>query len=83
MVIEQFLTQLNSIHKQFQLQIFLNNSESIQSIIDIALNHLQQSTNTIQIIYTYGINLLQRAEHHSNKEQKQNIQAFATKIIKQ
>ena len=82
MVIEQFLTQLNSLHEQFQLKILLNNSESIQSIIDIAINHLQQSTNTLQIIYNYGINLLQRAEHHSNKQQKQYIQEFAKKCLK-
>jgi len=82
-VIEHFLRQLITINKRFHLQILPNYFESIQTIIDIAINHLQQSINTLQIIIQYGINLLQYSEQHPNKQQKQNIQTFAIKIIKQ
>jgi len=82
-VIEHFLRILSSSNNQFHLEILPKNIESIQVIIDIAVNHLQQSTNTLQIIINYGIFLLKQAEQHRNKEQKQIIQTFATKIIKQ
>jgi hypothetical protein len=82
-VIEHFLRILSSSNNQFHLEILPKNIESIQAIIDIAVNHLQQSTNTLQIIINYGIFLLKQAEQHRNKEQKQIIQTFATKIIKQ
>jgi len=82
-VIENFLERLSSTNNQFHLEILPNHFESIEGIINIAFNHLQQSTNTLKIIINYGILLLQRAEHHLNKQQKDQIQAFATKIIKQ
>ncbi len=82
-VIEQFLRQLTTINNRFHLQILPNYFQSIQTIIDIAFNHLQQSINTLQIIIQYGINLLKCSEQHLNKQQKQNIQTFAIKIIKQ
>jgi hypothetical protein len=50
--------------------------------MEIAINHLQKTTNTLQIIVNYGISLLQRVEYYSNKQQKEKIQAFASKIIR-
>jgi hypothetical protein len=82
-VIEQFLRSLSLLNDQSHLLILPNYFESIENIINIALNHLQQSTNTLQIIINYGIFLLKSTEHSSNLQQKQQIQTFATKIIKQ
>ncbi|CAF3530382.1 unnamed protein product [Rotaria sordida] len=82
-VIEYFLSQLSSSNIRFTLEILPYNIHSIISIIDIVIYHLQQSTNTLQIIISYGIYLLQSAEHHPNKQQREIIQRFATNIIKQ
>ncbi|CAF1192166.1 unnamed protein product [Rotaria sordida] len=82
-VIEYFLGQLSSSNMRFNLKFLPNNINSIQTIIDIAINHLQQSTNTLKIIISYGIFLLQSVENHQNKQEKEIIQKFATKIIKQ
>ncbi|CAF4380483.1 unnamed protein product, partial [Adineta steineri] len=51
-------------------------------IIDIALNHLDRSDNTLEIIIEYGILLLQRAEHYQNKTRRKRILGFATAILK-
>ncbi|CAF0937391.1 unnamed protein product [Rotaria sordida] len=82
-VIEYFLSQLSSSNIRFTLEILPYNIHSIISIIDIVIYHLQQSTNTLQIIISYGIYLLQSTEHHPNKQQREIIQRFATNIIKQ
>ncbi|CAF2638101.1 unnamed protein product [Rotaria sp. Silwood2] len=81
-VIEYFLDQLKSSNMRFNLEILPNNIDSIQTIIDIAINRLPQSTNALEIIFSYGIYLLQSVEHHRNKQQKHIIQQFAKKIIK-
>jgi hypothetical protein len=81
-VIEHFLTLLSSYSSRFQLEIFPNNFQSFESILNIAFNHLQRSTNTLTIIYNIGINLLQRIEFIQNKEEKEKIQLFACQIIK-
>ncbi|CAF1560999.1 unnamed protein product, partial [Adineta steineri] len=82
-VIELFLEQLKSVKNKFPLEMLPNNFESIENIINIALNHLQQSENTLRRIINYQIFLLQLVEHSSNKEQKEKIQRFATKILKE
>ncbi|CAF0772013.1 unnamed protein product [Rotaria sordida] len=82
-IIEYFLSQLSSSNIRFTLEILPYNIHSIISIIDIVIYHLQQSTNTLQIIISYGIYLLQSTEHHPNKQQREIIQRFATNIIKQ
>jgi hypothetical protein len=81
-IIENFLCSLSEYNNRFQLQILPNNFETIEVIIEIALNHLQQSTNTLQIIINYGLLLLQRVEYHPNKELREKIQTFACEIIK-
>ncbi|CAF3289844.1 unnamed protein product [Rotaria sp. Silwood2] len=81
-IIETFLHSLSEYNNRFQLKILSNNFETIEAIIEIALNHLQQSTNTLQIIINYGLLLLQRVEYHPNKERREQIQIFACKIIK-
>ncbi|CAF1012073.1 unnamed protein product [Rotaria sp. Silwood1] len=82
-VIESFLNKLTSYNMRFNLEYLSNNINSIQTIIDIAINHLQQSTYTLQIILSYGIFLLRSVEQHPNKQRKEIIQQFAKKIIKQ
>jgi len=79
-VIEHFIALLESFNDQFHLQILPNNFKSIQTIIDIAINHLQRSTNTLSIIIRYGTHLLKRIEQYQLKD---NIQQFAIQIIKQ
>ncbi|CAF4787876.1 unnamed protein product [Rotaria sp. Silwood1] len=81
-IIETFLCNLSDYNNRFQLKILPNNFETIEAIIELALNHLQQSTNTLQIIINYGLLLLTRVEYHPNKEQREKIQIFACKIIK-
>ncbi|CAF3902890.1 unnamed protein product [Rotaria sordida] len=81
-IIENFLRSLSEYNNRFQLKILPNNFETIEAIIELALNHCQQSINTLQIIINYGLLLLQRVEYHSNKEQREQIQVFACKIIK-
>ncbi|CAF4467932.1 unnamed protein product [Rotaria sp. Silwood2] len=82
-VIASFLSKLNSYNMRFNLEYLPNNINSIQTIINIATNHLQQSSYTLQIILNYGIFLLRSVEHHPNKQRKEIIQQFAKKIIKQ
>lgn len=79
-VVEHFIAVLESFNDQFHLQILPNNFKSIQTIIDIAINHLQRSTNTLSIIIKYGTHLLKRIEQYQLKD---NIQQFAIQIIKQ
>ncbi|CAF4820257.1 unnamed protein product [Rotaria sp. Silwood1] len=82
-VIESFLSKLTSYSMRFNLEYLSNNINSIQTIIDIAINHLQQSSYTLQIIVNYGMFLLRSVEQHPNKQRKEIIQQFAKKIIKQ
>ncbi|UJR24725.1 hypothetical protein I4U23_006099 [Adineta vaga] len=82
-VIENFLTQLQTLDNQFHLEILPNNFQSIQTIINLAFNHLQRSNNTLHILIDYGTFLLRRAEYYLNKEQKEKIQKFATQILTQ
>jgi hypothetical protein len=79
-VVEHFIAVLESFNDQFHLQILPNNFKSIETIINIAINHLQRSTNTLSIIIKYGTHLLKRIEHYQLKD---NIQQFAIQIIKQ
>ncbi|CAF0890845.1 unnamed protein product [Adineta steineri] len=81
-IIEEFLRKLKSANDIFQLEMLPNNFESIENIIDIALNHLDRSDNTLEIIIEYGILLLQRAEHYQNKTRRKRILGFATAILK-
>ncbi len=81
-IIEKFLRSLSEYNNRFQLEILPNNFQTIEAIIELALNHFQQSTDTLQIIVNYGLLLLQRVEYHPNKEIREQIQTFACKIIK-
>ncbi len=80
LVIDHFLSIISSFNDRFHLEILPKNFKSIQTIFDIAINHLQRSTNTLSTIINYGVKLLQLTEKHSNKD---NIQQFAIQIIKQ
>ncbi|CAF4091004.1 unnamed protein product, partial [Adineta steineri] len=82
LIIEEFLRKVKSANDKFQLEMLPNNFESIENIIDLALNHLEQSVRTLEIIIGYGILLLQRAEHYRNKTRRKRILGFATSIIK-
>ncbi|CAF4099371.1 unnamed protein product [Adineta steineri] len=82
LIIEEFLRKVKSANDKFQLEMLPNNFESIANIIDLALNHLEQSVRTLEIIIGYGILLLQRAEHYRNKTRRKRILGFATSIIK-
>jgi hypothetical protein len=81
-IIENFLRHLSEYNNRFQLEILPKNFQTIEAIIELALNHFQKSANTLQIIINYGLLLLQRVEYHLNKEIKEQIQTFACKIIK-
>ena len=45
-IIENFLRSLSEYNNRFQLEILPKNFETIEAIIDLALNHLQRSINT-------------------------------------
>ncbi|CAF4051216.1 unnamed protein product [Adineta steineri] len=81
-IIEEFLRKLKSANDIFQLEMLPNNFESIENIIDMALNHLDRSDSTLEIIMEYGQLLLQRAEHYQNKTRRKRILGFATSILK-
>ncbi|CAF4749671.1 unnamed protein product [Rotaria sp. Silwood2] len=81
-VIENFLNNLSSYNMKLNFQSLINNFDSIESIINIAINHLQQSTTTLRTIISYGSFLLKSIEYHPNKQTKELIQQFATKIIR-
>ena len=72
-VIESFLQNISLSNDRFHLEYLLDNFESIQSIFNIAFNHIQRTSSTIEIILSYGLTLLNRAEH---------AQEFACQIIK-
>ncbi|CAF3309553.1 unnamed protein product [Rotaria socialis] len=81
-VIEYFLRQLSSLNRRFHIEFLPNYFDLIESIINIAMNHLQQSRNTLEIIISYGIFLLKIIENCQNKQKKEKLQEFAMKIIK-
>jgi hypothetical protein len=76
-VIENFIRNLSSYDDRFHLEYLPDNFEAIEEIMDRAFNHIQRTTTTLEIILTYGLFLLIRAEHSQEK-----IQEFACKIIK-
>ena len=78
-IIEYFLQHLNEFNNRFQLEILPESFEIVESIVQLALHHRQQSTHTLQILLDYALQLLQRVEHYQNPK----IQTFATRIIKQ
>ncbi|CAF1164464.1 unnamed protein product [Adineta ricciae] len=80
-VIEAFLTSLASYNDRFHLELLPDNFEVLQSIIDLIFVRFQQIHHSVQIIAHYGSLLLQRAEHYSNKDQRDKIHRFAIKII--
>ena len=82
-VIEYFIKSLSRYTPQLHLQILLKNVKSIETIINLAINHLERTTNTIQVAAYYGIFLLKQAEHCTNREQKEDLQQSAIGIIKQ
>ncbi|CAF2145792.1 unnamed protein product [Rotaria magnacalcarata] len=81
-VIESFFNYLTSAQAKLHFQILPDNLESIETIINIAMNHLQDSYRIRSEIRTYGTNLLQCVEYYRNQEAKKIIQEFAWKIIK-
>jgi len=76
-VIEYFLRNLSSYDDRFHLEYLPDNFEAIEAIMEIAYNHLQRTSTTLEIILAYGILLLVRGEHSQEK-----IQEFACQIIK-
>ncbi|CAF2271729.1 unnamed protein product, partial [Rotaria magnacalcarata] len=81
-VIEYFLNYLTSAQAQLHFQILPDNLESIETIISIAMNHLQKSYSIRNAIPTYASNLLRCVEYYRNQEAKKIIQEFALKIMK-
>jgi hypothetical protein len=79
-VIEYFLRNLSSYDDRFHLEYL---PENIEAVMEIAFNHLQRTSTTVETILSYGFLLLIRAEHYQNKQQREKIQDFACKIIKQ
>ena len=80
-VIEAFLWRLNEYVDRFHLKIFPDHLETIEEVINLALNHLQQTTNTLKIVVDLAIRLLKRAEFDRIEERQQKLQQFASKII--
>ncbi|CAF4629703.1 unnamed protein product, partial [Rotaria sp. Silwood1] len=70
-IIESFLSILSRYNDRFQLEIIINNFNTIESIIELALKNFQWPQHTVQIIVNYGLFLLQRVEYHPNKEQRE------------
>ncbi|CAF2712049.1 unnamed protein product [Rotaria sp. Silwood2] len=81
-IIETFLRTLSEYNNRVQIKILSIHFETIEAIIELALNHLDQSQNTLQIIVNYGLFLLHRVEYHPNTEQVEQIEILACKIIK-
>ncbi|CAF3513550.1 unnamed protein product [Rotaria socialis] len=81
-VIESFFNYLTSAQAKLHFQILPDNLESIETIINIAMNHLQKSYCMRYAISKYGANLLQCVAYYRNQEAKKIIQEFAWKIIK-
>lgn len=73
-VIENFLRNLSSYNDRFQFEYLPDNFETIERIMNLAFNHIQRTSTTLEIILTYGLLLLIRTE---------NSQKFACKIIQQ
>ncbi|CAF0890863.1 unnamed protein product [Adineta steineri] len=81
-IIENFLKTLKSANDKFHLEILPNNFELVESMIDMALNHLKHSKETLEIIMEYGQLLLLQAERFPNKIRRKRILGFATSILK-
>ena len=77
-VIETFLGKLCSFDRHFHLEIVPNNLQSIETIFDIAMNHLQRTSTTLSYIINYSIHLLQLIENKPN----QSIETFAIQSIR-
>lgn len=73
-VIESFLENIND---RFHLEYLPENFESVQAIFNIAFNHMQRTSTTIETILSYGLTLLNRAEYA-----QETLQKFACQIIK-
>lgn len=82
MILENFLQTISDSSYLFHHEILSDNFQSIEHMFNLAINHLQRTTNTLQIIVNYGIKLLQSIEFHLNKKLKDDIQTFAKNIIK-
>ena len=82
-LIECFLDKLPSYLYQFHLQILPKSFQSIDSIINIAMNHLGRTLDTLECIVKCGVALLRCIEYYPNEEPKEKIRVFAVQIIKQ
>jgi len=67
MVLERFISTLESSSTKFNLKILPKNLDSIKNIFNLTLNHLQRTTSTTNNIANYAILLLKRSEYHLNK----------------
>ena len=76
-VIESFLRNISSCSTRFHLDYLSENFQSVESVMNIAFNHIQRTSTTIEIILSYGLFLLNRAENAPEK-----IQTFACQIIR-
>lgn len=77
-VIETFLDELRSFDRHFHLQILPLNLHSIETIFDIAMNHLQRTSTTLSYLIKYSIDLLRFIENKPN----QSIETFAIQTIR-
>jgi hypothetical protein len=82
-VVEHFLEHFENYDDRFHLTIVPKNLKAIEDLTNLALNHLQHTSNTIESIVGYAILLLKRAEYHRVEDTKIQLREFACKIIKQ
>ncbi|CAF1313648.1 unnamed protein product [Adineta steineri] len=81
--IEYFLQHLSSENNRCYLEYLPDNFQAIETIMNIAFNHLQRTSDTLEIILTYGFFLLVHLEHYQDRQQQEKIQEFASKIFKE
>lgn len=81
-VIEHFLRHLSHYDDQFQLGTVPSNLDTIEQIMDIALNHLQHDTRTIQIMTDYAILLLKKAEYCRNPGDQAKLREWVCQMIR-
>ena len=80
-VIEHFLRSFNELDPRFQLNILPKHIHSLERVMDLAMQHLQRTNNTVQIIFDVSLHLLHCIESHSHDKDQQAIQVFACRWI--
>ena len=80
--IEYFLLSLNELDPRFYLDVLLKNVDSIERVMDLAMQHLQRTDNTVQNIFDFGLRLLRCVDSHAHGKNGEAIQAFACRWIR-